>query len=180
METLILVDEAGNPIGTASREDCHEGGGLRHRAFVVFLFNRRGEVLIQRRSERKLGGGRWDVSATSHVRAGESYEEAIARCLRHELGIDSAPPAERILSYSYVELFDGRAENEHCALFISRYDGEIRPNPVEMDGVRWVPLNDLEREVGPPEEAGFTRWFREAMDRYLEHPASRSQRDEAS
>jgi isopentenyl-diphosphate delta-isomerase len=178
-ETLILVDERGNQIGTASREECHAGGGMRHRAFVVFLFNRRGEVLIQRRSQRKLGGGRWDVSATSHVRDGESYQQAIERCLCHELAIERPPPTERILSYTYVERFDGFAENEHCALFVASYDGEIQPNPIEVDGVRWAPLADLERKTDPREGLDFTRWFREAMRRFLAHPSSSSARGQA-
>jgi isopentenyl-diphosphate delta-isomerase len=179
-ETLILVDERGEQIGTASREECHSGGGMRHRAFVVFLFNRRGEVLIQRRSQRKLGGGRWDVSATSHVREGESYQQAIERCLRHELAIERPPHTDRVLSYTYVERFDGYAENEHCALFVGRYDGEIQPNRMEIDGVRWVALRDLERKMESPGESGLTRWFREAMRRFLEHPTSSSARDQES
>src|SRR2546422_9692724 len=72
-EILVRVDDKDNQVGTDTRENCHLGRGLRHRAYVVFLFHG-GRLLLQRRSREKLlWAGYWGVSYTSHVSPGESY-----------------------------------------------------------------------------------------------------------
>ena len=163
-EELILVDEEDNEIGTASREECHRGSGLRHRAFVLLIENARAEVLLQQRPARKLGGGRWDVSATSHVRRGESYDSAIARCVAHELGIAQSLRWLRVLSYVYMEPLGDRSENEFCVLYSARYDGTLRPNDCEIDAVRWIHLTDLVAEIRT-DPVLYTAWLREAATR---------------
>lgn len=171
-ETLILVDDNDNEIGTASREECHAGKGLRHRAFVIFLFNKKNELLVQLRSAKKLGGERWDVSATSHVRKGETYDSAAARCLRHELGIIQELRLEKALSYVYTEQYEGHAENEFCTLLIGDYDGAIDPNPEEMDEVRHVRLSDIAEEIKNSTH-DYTKWLRVAVERFLASPSSK-------
>ena len=158
---MILVDDHDNEVGTASREQCHRGSGLRHRAFVLFIENSRDEVLLQWRRHSKLGGGRWDVSATSHVRKGETYETAIARCVMHELGIALPIVWRRVLSYVYAERLGDRSENEFCWLFAGRYDGSLRPNDAELGELRWVRLADLGSEIRA-DPMQYTAWLREA------------------
>lgn len=161
-EQLILVDDHDNEVGTASREECHRGSGLRHRAFVLLIDNSRDEVLVQRRCRSKLGGGRWDVSATSHVRKGETYSAAISRCAAHELGIEQAVAWHRRLAYVYTEHLGDRSENEYCALFTGQYDGSLRPNHAELDELRWVSLTDLMAEIRA-DPVQYTGWLREAL-----------------
>ena len=161
---MILVDDHDTEVGTASREECHQGDGLRHRAFVLLIENGRGEVLLQRRCQSKLGGGRWDVSATSHVRKGENYETAIGRCAAHELGIGQPIVWQRVLSYVYTERLGDRSENEFCSLFTGRYDGSLRPNYAELDELRWVRLADLADEICA-DPLRYTSWLKEAMTR---------------
>src|SRR2546428_10920135 len=75
-EILIRVDDKDNQVGTDTRENCHLGRGLRHRAYVVFLFHG-GRLLLQRRSREKLlWPGDCDVSYTSHDHPGETNLEA--------------------------------------------------------------------------------------------------------
>ena len=85
---LILVDEKDNALGYDTRENCHLGEGRTHRAFVVFLFNSKKELLVQKRSSLKLlWSNYWDVSVTSHVLRDEDYLSASARALKNELAI---------------------------------------------------------------------------------------------
>lgn len=170
METLILVDDNDNELGYASREECHTGRGKRHRAFVIFLFNDKKELLVQFRAARKLGGSRWDVSCTSHVWKGETYDTAAERCMKVELGINA--PVKKILSYIYEELYKDHAENEYCSLLIGRYNGPIYPNRQEMDKIEWVRPRDLENSIrSKPEES--TKWLRIALEQFLKHPESK-------
>ena len=74
-EELILVDADDNPLGTLSKAACHDGDGVLHRAFSLFVFNEAGELLLQRRSaEKRLWPMYWSNSCCSHPRAGETYE----------------------------------------------------------------------------------------------------------
>ena len=161
---MILVDDDDNEVGTASREECHRGTGLLHRAFVLLIENGRDEVLVQWRCHNKLGGGRWDVSAASHVRKGESYETAIVRCAAHELGIGRPVAWRRVLSYVYTERLGSCSEKEFCSLFAGRYDGSLRPNYAELDELRWVRLADLADQICA-EPVRYTSWLTQAVTR---------------
>ncbi len=168
LESLILVDDFGHRSGTAERVDCHIGQGMRHRAFVTFLSDSNGSLLIQKRQTHKLGGGRWDVSATSHVRSNETFAAAIRRCLAHELGITQAISSAYLLSYTYIEHLGSHAENEFCSLFRISYYGEIIANPDELIEHRWVPVAQL-TEWYRSDSKLFTQWFGEAFERFLSH-----------
>ena len=163
-EKLILVDQFGRRTGVAQRAVCHQGKGLRHRAFVVFLLAADGRYLIQRRAGAKLGGDRWDVSATSHVWLGETYAAAIKRCLSHELGITSPLSPEYRLAFCYQQQLGDRAENEHCSLFFVYYDGAVTTNSLEVDEVCWVGFDELTRWF-EADESRFTPWFGHAFKR---------------
>ena len=164
-EQLILVDEDDTEIGVASREECHRGAGLRHRAFVLLIEDDRQQVLLQRRCGGKLGGDRWDVSATSHVRIGETYETGIRRCVLHELGIVQPIGWQRVLSFVYTERLGACSENEFCTLFTGRYDGLLYPNDAELSGLRWVRLDELITDIRA-DPVSYTSWLIEAATRF--------------
>ena len=85
-EQLILVDRDDREVGFMSKADAHDGAGVLHRAFSLFLFNDRGELLLQQRAPgKRLWGGYWSNSCCSHPRRGESLELATMRRLRDEL-----------------------------------------------------------------------------------------------
>lgn len=159
-ETLILVDDNDNPIGTASRDECHKGKGKRHRAFVVFLFNKKGRVLIQFRTKDKLGGHRWDITATSHVRKGETYDSAAERCLKHELGI--SVPLQKIGAFVYTENYEGHSENEYCAVLVGKYDGKVYPNKKEIDEIKFPTLEEINQGLSE-DQSKYTKWFIESL-----------------
>ena len=91
-EKLILVDESDNILGYETKVKAHEGIGILHRAFSLFIFNDKKELLIQKRSQDKpLWPMFWANSVCSHPRKGEEYDTAIHRRLKEELGIEETP-----------------------------------------------------------------------------------------
>ena len=113
-ETLILVDEHDQEIGTALKEDCHLGDGLLHRAFSVFIFNDNKEVLMQQRSKEKMLWGRfWSNSCCSHPRLGESIGHAAHRRIKEELSLETN--LDFLYKYKYQEQFlNIGSEHEIC------------------------------------------------------------------
>jgi len=110
-EHFDVVDDENQVTGQASRHEVHTQR-LKHRAIHIFVFNRKGELFVQKRSRFKdAHPGRWDSSAAGHLNAGQDYEEAAARELQEELGVE-APleliaeiPASRATGHEFVRLY---------------------------------------------------------------------------
>ncbi len=158
-EALILVDEADREVGHASRSRCHEGQGLLHRAFSLFIFNDRGELLIQQRSAAKrLWPLYWSNSCCSHPRRAEGMETAIHRRLHEELGLRCL--LRFLFKFQYQAQFDGAgAEHELCSVFIGRSTAAVRANREEIADWRWVSAQALEEQMHGAGRARFTPWF---------------------
>lgn len=159
-EPLILVDEQDREIGVLPKLDCHRDHGVLHRAFSVFLFDRLGRVLLQRRSAHKpLWPMIWSNSCCSHPRRGETLEQATARRLREELGVSTT--LERLYSFVYqADYLDLGAEHELCHVFIGRAEpASIRVHPEEVAEIDWLPIDELSRRMAErPDD--YTPWFR--------------------
>ena len=83
-EQVVLVDEKDAEIGLMPKQEAHEKG-LLHRAFSVFIFNTRGEILLQQRASSKYHSpGLWSNSCCSHPREGEQVSAAAVRRLKEE------------------------------------------------------------------------------------------------
>ena len=164
-ETIILVDENDNEIGTEEKIKAHEEGKL-HRAFSIFLFNSRGRMLITRRAKTKYHcGGMWTNTCCSHPKPGESVEEAAHRRLREEMGIDC--DMKELFSFIYKAEFDnGLSEHEFDHVLVGKFDGEPRPDPEEADDWRWVSVEELEKEIHDSEK--YTPWFQIAFNKLSE------------
>lgn len=162
-ESLILVDEADREVGYLSKERCHDGPGVLHRAFSLLIFNDRGELLLQRRSAAKrLWPHYWSNSCCSHPRRAETMEAATRRRLYEELGLEC--PLHFLFKFQYQAQYDGAGgENELCSVYIGRYNGALRINRNEVEGWRWVAPAALEAELA--ERADFTPWFRLEWER---------------
>jgi isopentenyl-diphosphate Delta-isomerase len=157
-DLLILVNDADEVVGHETKARCHDGEGLLHRAFSVFLFNPRGELMLQQRSDQKrLWPLFWSNSCCSHPRQGEAMDKAAARRVREELGIDVA--LRYIYKFQYHAAFrDLGSERELCSVFIGRTDVEVKIDPAEIAAVRWTANAALTREMRE-ESAHFTPWF---------------------
>ena len=159
-EELILVDDQDNEIGFRSKADCHDGDGVLHRAFSLFLFNDEGHLLLQQRSEQKrLWPGYWSNSCCSHPRRGESLSIATMRRLDDELNV--AADLESIYHFTYQANFgEAGSENELCHVFLGNLGGSVRPNDNEIESIRYVLADELDGELA--ESPGrFTPWFKQ-------------------
>lgn len=158
-ERLILVDALDRAIGYATKRACHEGQGIRHRAFSLFVFNARGEVLLQRRSgSKRLWPGYWSNSCCSHPRRGETMDEAIRRRLGEELGLSC--PLRFLYKFEYRADFGSEgAEHEVCSVYGGTSSARVHPNANEIAASRWVAPEAFDREIAETPQH-FTPWLR--------------------
>ncbi len=157
-EPLILVNEADCEIGQLSKSACHDGNGVLHRAFSLFIFNASGELLLQQRSAgKRLWPLYWSNSCCSHPRWGETMEEATERRLAQELGMTSR--LHHLYTFRYgAPYLDLGSENEMCWVFAGHSDERPRPNSTEIAELRWISAESLDRELQLRPEI-FTPWF---------------------
>jgi isopentenyl-diphosphate delta-isomerase len=173
-EILVLVDEHDNEIGTDTRENCHAGKGRRHRAFTVFLFHDSKLLLQQRSTKKLLWPGAWDVSYTSHVYPGETYQQAAVRKAGQELDA-RVPHLDDVHSFVYFAPQGTNAENEFCRVLVGDFDGKISPNGDEMAAVRWATLDEVERDFHSHPDR-YTPWFKLSFEGFVRHPSSKKYR----
>jgi isopentenyl-diphosphate Delta-isomerase len=158
-DALILVDEADRRLGHLSKEACHEGRGVLHRAFSLLIFNGRGELLVQQRApSKRLWPLYWSNSCCSHPRIMESMEVATRRRLLEELGIRCA--LHFLFKFQYHAQFDETgAEHELCSVFIGRCDGPLDVNRGEIHDWRWISPDVLQRHMSGSDRSRYTPWF---------------------
>ncbi len=158
-ESLILVDMNDNETGVLSKAECHDGEGVLHRAFSVFLFNPDGELLLQQRaSGKRLWPLFWSNTCCSHPRQGESIEIAAVRRLQDELQASAA--LEFVYKFSYRANFeDLGSEHELCHVLLGSLDDTVTANTTEVEALRFVSAHKLEEELRANAEQ-FTPWFK--------------------
>ncbi len=166
-EYVILVDREDKEIGTEEKMKAHEDGKL-HRAFSIFVFNSKGELLLQRRALSKYHcGGLWTNTCCSHPRKGELLEEAVHRRLLEEMGFDCE--LREVFSFSYKAKFDnGLIENEIDHVFMGNFEGEPVINKEEVEEFKWISVDDLKKDIS--ENSGkYTPWFKIAIQQVIGH-----------
>src|SRR5512137_895073 len=95
-EIFDVVNERDEVVGRNTRAEVHRLG-LMHRAVHILVFNRRGEIFLQKRSMLKdRQPGLWDSSASGHVDSGEDYDACAVRELREEIGLQLDVAPERL------------------------------------------------------------------------------------
>ena len=158
-EPLILVNEADEEIGFASKARCHQGEGTLHRAFSVFLFNAAGEVLLQQRSAAKLLWPlSWSNACCSHPRRGENMEQAVARRLREELAV--SVPARFLFKFRYRARFaDIGSEHELCYVYAGRAALPQEVNANEIAAMRAMAPAALDTELAAHGDF-YTPWLK--------------------
>ena len=141
-QTILAVDDNGSFLGYIPKETGHSGEGKRHLAITVLLFNSKGQVLLQRR-KHKIFDNIWDFTASTHPLrkndgTSESLEEATYRSLEVEYGIKGKIPLKNMGFFNYFAKFGEYCENEHDALLVGEYNGEIDLNPDTAYECKWV------------------------------------------
>ena len=167
MGKVILVDKNDSEIGSEEKMKAHREGKL-HRAFSVFVFNSKNELLLQKRAKAKYHtGGLWSNTCCSHPRSGEATEKSAHRRLKEEMGFDCE--LKEIFSFVYSVKFDnGLSEHEYDHVFVGRFDGNPVPNDEEADDFRWTALEKLKEDVRKNPEY-YTYWLRVSLDKIISY-----------
>jgi isopentenyl-diphosphate Delta-isomerase len=157
-EQLILVDADNREIGVGEKLRTHREGVL-HRAFSVFIFDRRGRLLLQKRAATKYhSAGLWSNTACGHPRPGEPTGMAARRRLREEMGFDCE--LREAFAFLYrAEVGGALVEHEYDHVFVGAYGGEPSPDPAEVAEWRWVSTGELRRALRE-EPQRYTRWLK--------------------
>lgn len=157
-EYVVLVDEQDTEIGSMEKIEAHQKG-LLHRAFSVFIFNTKGELLLQQRADSKYHSPlKWTNTCCSHQRKGESTIDAAKRRLKEEMGIE----CDVTVAYTFIYKADvgqGLIEHELDHVLIGYFnDLSIPFNSNEVKASKYVSLEWIEKELLLNTEQ-FTKWF---------------------
>ncbi|MFZ5906953.1 MAG: NUDIX hydrolase [Nitrospirota bacterium] len=143
-ELLEVVNEQGEVVKVAARSEVHGNPSLIHRVVHVLVFNRKGELLLQKRSMNKdVAPGRWDTSVGGHVGIGEDLMVSSKREMHEELGISGHEP-----EYLYSYLHRNHYEAEHVSTYRCIYEGEILFDTEEIDGVKFWSFAEIREAIG--------------------------------
>ncbi len=158
-EQLILVDSNDNQVGVMDKQSCHNGEGVLHRAFSLFVFNPAGELLLQQRAAgKRLWPKFWSNSCCSHPRQGEQMPIAVERRCREELGFTLVPRFVYKFEY-HASYLQAGSEHELCSVFSGHFDGQPHINSSEIQAWRWCPVDELNGLLESRAE-NFTPWFK--------------------
>lgn len=158
MEKVILVNQQDEILGTMEKMEAHHTGNL-HRAFSIFIFNDKKELLIQQRAEEKYhSGGLWTNSCCSHPRLEETVLEAGSRRLVEELGFNTDLKEQFCFIYK-AELDQGLIEHELDHVLTGVYNEIPEFNTEEVMAVKYVSLDDLENDLWQNPDS-YTEWFK--------------------
>lgn len=166
MEKVILVDAEDQMVGLMEKMEAHRQG-LLHRAFSIFVFNEKKELLIHQRAAHKYHSKNlWTNTCCSHPRENETVESAAHRRLQEEMGFD----CELNQQFSFIyqaDLEDGLSEHELDHVLTGIWSGIPPFNPEEVQNYRYISLDALQEEMKHyPEQ--FTVWFKIALPQVLE------------
>jgi isopentenyl-diphosphate delta-isomerase len=166
---VILVDENDEQIGTMGKIEVHQKA-LLHRAFSVFVFNEKGEILLHRRANKKYhSGGLWTNTCCSHPKPGEETLWAAENRLQEEMGFNTT--LKKAFDFIYKAPFDnGLTEYEFDHVFVGTYDGVIIPNAEEVSDYCYKSVEEIKNSLESHPQK-YTEWFKIAfpkMEAYLE------------
>jgi isopentenyl-diphosphate Delta-isomerase len=154
---VILVNEKDEAIGSMEKMEAHRKG-LLHRAFSIFIFNDKGDMLLQQRAMNKChSAGLWTNACCSHPSPGESTADAALRRLQEEMGFTT--PLTKLFDFIYqVNFENGLIEHELDHVFTGNYNGDIHINKEEVMDYCFKPLDEIKRLLQRQPQQ-FTAWF---------------------
>ena len=158
IEKVILVDKNDNEVGTMEKQEAHVKG-LLHRAFSVFIFNDKNELLLQRRAVNKYhSGGLWTNTCCSHPRQNEKTKDAAKRRLNEEMGMRSTLIKQFDFIYK-AKLDNNLYEHEFDHVFFGFTNDLPIINPQEVHEYTYKTLEDIGNEIKTNPEK-YTEWFK--------------------
>ena len=166
-EKVILVDKNDNQVGLMPKLEAHEKG-LLHRAFSIFIFNSRYELLLQKRASSKYhSGGLWTNTCCSHPREGEDTLDAANRRLDEEMGIKTS--LRKVYDFIYkAELDNQLTEYEFDHVFYGVCDRDPKLNKDEAEDFKWIDMETLNNDIIKNED-NYTVWFKIAFEYFYNY-----------
>ena len=166
-EKVVLVDTEDNPIGTMPKMEAHEKG-LLHRAFSVFVFNDKNELMLQQRAMHKYHSpGLWTNTCCSHQRVGESNIQAGQRRLQEEMGFNTE--LKDSISFIYKASFDnGLTEHELDHILIGTHNDDPHINEEEVADWKWIDIEVLKSQLSQSPDK-FTAWFKIIFSKFYDN-----------
>lgn len=166
-EKVILVNEKDEQIGVMPKLEAHQKAVL-HRAFSVFIFNDKNELMLQQRALNKYHSpGLWTNTCCSHQREGESNIEAGIRRLNEEMGF--VTDLKETISFIYKAPFDnGLTEHEFDHVMVGYHNDGPKINLDEVASWKWMPLEDVKTDIGVHPEL-YTEWFKIIFNKFYQH-----------
>ncbi|MBM72511.1 MAG: isopentenyl-diphosphate delta-isomerase [Crocinitomicaceae bacterium] len=164
LEEVILVDKNDVECGTMQKMEVHKNGGALHRAFSVFIFNTKGELLLQKRAEHKYhSGGLWTNTCCSHPRPGETTREAGNRRLVEEMGMDCK--LIELFRFEYkAELNQGMTEWELDHVLLGLSDKVPQINKDEVAEYKYMSLDEIDHDLKINPQ-NYSEWFKICFER---------------
>ncbi len=157
MSKVILVDKNDRALGVGEKLRVHRDGKL-HRAFSVFVFNSKGEILLQKRAKSKYhSGGLWTNACCSHPLTRKNIRNEAKKRLKEEMGIECE--LEKIFSFVYKAKVRELTEYELDHVFCGKFDGNPKINLEEAEDWKWMNFKKLKEDVRKNPQK-YTYWFR--------------------
>lgn len=158
---VILVDEQDAEIGIMEKMEVHQKA-LLHRAFSIFIFNEKGEMLLQKRAAGKYhSAGLWTNACCSHPQPGEEIIQSAKKRLREEMGFTT--PVKKAFTFIYKAPFqNGLTEYEYDHVLVGEYSGKIVPDPEEVSDFCYKTIQDIKSSI-QSHPHHFTEWFKIAF-----------------
>lgn len=145
---VVLVNEKNQVLGTMSKLEAHSKNTPLHRGISLFLFNSQGELLLQKRNKKKkTWGGVWSNSVCGHPLIDETPIDTAKRRLYYELGIKNAEIEVALPDYRYRVEKNGVVENEICPVMIGISNDIPKPNPKEVEAIKWISWKEWLNEI---------------------------------
>lgn len=168
---VVLVDDNNTVLGTTEKLPAHHSNTPLHRGFSCYVFNDRGEVLVtQRALVKKVWPGVWTNTVCGHPQLDETTQEAIARRLQYELGMQATDYMEVLPDYRYkTPRFKGIIENELCPVFIARAMSDPKPNPDEVEAYEWLSWPEFVTRTQADQGNEFSYWCKDQLKLLAKH-----------
>ncbi len=166
-EEVILVNDKNEQIGTMPKMEAHEKAVL-HRAFSVFILNKKGETMLQQRAAHKYHSPLlWTNTCCSHQRVGETNIEAGKRRLKEEMGFST--DLKELFSFIYKAPFDnGLTEHELDHVMVGYYDDAPAINPDEVASWKWMTPKAIKEDIDSNPHI-YTVWFKIIFEKFYQH-----------
>ncbi len=146
-EIVVLVDRKDRKLGLMEKLEAHKNGGRLHRAISVFVFNQKGELMLQKRASSKYHAANlWGNTCCSHPYDKERILNAGHRRLRQEMGFDCKIKEMFAFIYS-ADVGKGLTENEYDHVLFGIYDKPPKPNPDEVSDWKFTSMEKLSKDI---------------------------------